>query len=549
MKLLKRQTLKLVLILSVTFALFFSVSVSPFAQIQSKLPAPASHVNDFAGVVDGSTKQRLENVLANLQQRTGINLTVATVQTTGGQDVFDFSRELARDWDIGLRASTDKSLLLVVSVDDKTFFTQLTKRAQSDLPEGALGEMNQRMRPFVSERNVSRALLTGVEKLVGDLAGKLGFSTEDMDQPAAGQPAVSGQSVVATEAAAAEATPKPSREATPKPTEENRQAEAPAKPAEDATASANSPKKSKDLAANSPKTSVATKTETSPADDEAEAEEVELTLTLPVAARVEKLKDFLATHPDSKSTARATELLISARAALGDQRLKAGDNAAGIEQMLIAIADSPPDMSGKLFTGVIAQIPLNLYLRGEQVTAFKAARLIEAKVTNDPKRLVALAGFYLSIERGDEAARLAEQAAKLAPDMAEVHDALGLALHISLRLDEAAAEYKRALELNPKSPGVRRSLADLNRAAGKVEDALALYREQLSAESADKGGRAGLVLSLFELGRTDEANKELQSALKDDPRNLALLTGTAYWFVAHSDSQRALDLAQKAVDV
>src|SRR5207302_345187 len=195
-----------------------------------------------------------------------------------------------------------------------------------------------------------------------------------------------------------------------------------------------------------------------------------------------------------------------------------------------------------------SQIPLNLYLRGERSQALKAGRLIEAKVVNDPKRLLALSGFYLGIERGDEAARLAEQAVKLTPEWAEAHNALGLALHISLRLNEAAAEYKRALELGPNTRGARRGLADLDRATGKFEEALPLYRDQVSADPRDKAARAGLVLTLFELGK-EEAKPELESAIKEDPRNLALLAGAAYWLVAHNNSEVGLKLAQSAVDI
>ena len=216
---------------------------------------------------------------------------------------------------------------------------------------------------------------------------------------------------------------------------------------------------------------------------------------------------------------------------------------------MLAIDEADANGSDKLFSGVIAQIPLNLYLRGEKVAAFKAAQNVETKFGADPKRLLAVAGFYLGIERGDEASRVAAQAVKLAPDMAEAHHALALGLHISLRLDEAAAEYKRALELDPNSKGARASLADLNRAAGKSEEALALYNEQLKANPRDKAARTGVVMSLLELGRKDDANTALEAALAEDPRNLNLLTGAAYWFAAHENSEKALELANKAVAI
>ena len=246
---------------------------------------------------------------------------------------------------------------------------------------------------------------------------------------------------------------------------------------------------------------------------------------------------------------RAPALLISSRAALGDEKLRTGDKDAGIGKFMLAISEAEPGISDKLFTGVLAQIPFNLYLRGERVQAFKAAQLIENKFASDAKRLLSVSGFYLSIERGDEAARVAQQAVTLAPEMAAAYDALGLALHISLRLDEAASAYKRALELDPKTASARRSLADLNRAAGKPTEALALYREQLTIDPADKGARTGLILSLYELDQTAEADKELDAALKENPRNVSLLAGAAYWFIAHKNNRRGLEMARRSADV
>lgn len=514
-----RKSTLLLFCLSMALVLLFSVN--QLAQTQT--PAPKGHVNDFAGVVDEKTKQQLENVLANVKLKTGIEFDIATVQTTAGQDIFDFSRQLATDWNVGARTSVRKSLLLVVSVTEKASFTQFSKSVQNSLPDGVLGEMSQRMRAPVEAGQFSAALNAGVNHFVSSLAQKLALSTDDFDKtspiaPTASQPTSardSGRPDPALTQATIDTLP-----VSVKPPE-SRSEKVPAK----------------------------TKRTSSNAVDEGDSETVELTLTKPLAERTALLKAFLDSHPDSKSRARAMELLVSSRAALGDERLKKGDTAGGIEQLTLAIADTPLNPSERLFAGVISQIPLNLYLRGETAAAAKAARDIETKFGNDPKRLLALSGFYVSTEQGAEAVRLAQRAVQLAPDLAESHQGVARALHVSLRLDEAAAEYKRALELDPNSKAARRGLADLKRAFGKAEEALALYRQQLEAEPADKAARTGLVLSLLDLSRADEAKVELEKALQTDPQNATLLAGAAYWFAAHNDGDLALALARRAVGV
>ncbi|MFL6211113.1 MAG: tetratricopeptide repeat protein [Pyrinomonadaceae bacterium] len=303
-----------------------------------------------------------------------------------------------------------------------------------------------------------------------------------------------------------------------------------------------------------PKTAKTTKPASKPADAAAnkptgaQAEFAEL-LKLPPAERVPRLQAFIDKNPPAALRTRAVEHLVVAHAALGDERLQAGDANAGVAEFKQALALAPADMSDKLFVEGVSQFPANLFLRGQRDAAGEVAQLIEAKVQDKPQRLLALAAFYLNIERTDEAARLAEAARTLAPDLAAAHQALGAAYRLALRLDNAANEYKRALELDPKSALSRRNLADLLRATGKPEDALALYRELLTAEPTDRLAQAGVVLSLLDADKHEDAERELAAALKAEARNLPLLVGAGYWFAAHNDAARAVELAGRAVDI
>jgi tetratricopeptide (TPR) repeat protein len=554
--------------------LFLLISANPFAQ-SNKLPAPSSHVSDFAGVIDADTKTRLENLLQGVKDKSKIDLYVAVVDSTGTQEIAIFSQQLARDWNIGAKTSRDKTLLMVVSTASKSSFTQFTRSVQADLPDGVLGEMSYRMSGALSDGRIAEAVDSGVHVFANALAEKIGFKVSDIETPTVAantpqtvlvgandqdEPRTRPRSVRDVPKAEAQATPPPveSPKTDPTPSEspatekqpEPTPAESPkteSTPEEAPKTEATKPGRKKPPAAAPKSTPVKQKTtaETSEQDLD-ELDEVELTLTKPLPERAVKLKEFLDTHPDSKARPRAVELLISTHAGLGDQKLKNGDIQGGIEQLMRAIEEADTTISEKLFAGVIAQIPMNLYLRGEREAAYKAAQSIETKFGNDPKRLLEVAGFYLGVERGADTVRLAENAVKLAPDLAEAHRMLAVGLHISLRLDEAAAEYKKTLELDPTSKVSRGSLADLYRAAGKNEEALALYNEQLAADPKDKAARAGKVIALFELHRSDEAESALQAALAAEPRNLPLLSGAAYWLAAHDNNEKALELALKA---
>ncbi|HWS86345.1 MAG TPA: hypothetical protein VN282_05255 [Pyrinomonadaceae bacterium] len=284
-----------------------------------------------------------------------------------------------------------------------------------------------------------------------------------------------------------------------------------------------------------------------PGDEDALKAELDEILKLDAAARVERLTAFVRANPDTPQTLRAQELLASARAALGDEKLRAGDRAAGIELFRTAVNEAPAAMSDKLFAEVISQLPGNLYLLGERGAGLELARAIEKRAEGNAVRLIALASFYLGIEQPEEAARLGKAAAELKPDMAAAHQVLGVAHRFQLKLDDAAAEFARAAELDPQNASSRHALAELKRATGKAEEAAALYRELLAANEQDGGARAGLVLALFDAGRRAEAERELQSALTGGAKDLPLLVGASYWYSAHGEGAKALELAEKAL--
>ncbi len=544
----------------------------------AELPESEGSVTDMANVLDSSMTRRLESLLAMLKERAGMEFAVVTVKTTGGEKIFDYSQRLARKWDVGALQSKGSSLLLVVSVDDGKFITQVSRRARTDLPDGLLGEMGNRMTEPFARRSFGEGLVSAVETFITKLAERRGFSLEGVNatQTAAAQnatpQAVRPRQVTAPPAETTTPANEPQTEAaTKEPAPAVVTAQAPAtdavpanEPAAQETTTAQSEAANADVeAAAQPQPAkrsslkdAFTKTKEPAAEasvtiprSSPERAELDDIVALPPAERIEKLKAFIEkqTRPSLKTL--GAELLVSAHAAVGDEKLRAGDAVGGVEQFQLALDAIPEKMSDAFFIKVVSQLPLNLYLRGQRTAAGDASRQIEAKVKDDPKRLVTLAGFFLSIENAEEAARLSDAAIALAPELADAHQMLGAARHVGLRLDEAAAEYARARELDPKLAPARRALADLRRASGKPEEALVLYREQLAADATDRPARAGVVLSLLDLGRKEEAEREMQAALAEDPENMALLVGASYWHAAQGDPKRAEELALQAIKI
>ena len=146
---------------------------------QSPLPQPTGYVNDYAGVVDSATKERLEITLGNLDRQHQIQFSVVTVDTTGGQDIFDYSLAVARGWGIGAKDVQKPSLLLLVAIKDRKYFTQVSRHLEGDLPDGLVGQIQrEQLVPAFRAGEYGQGLADTVSAYITTIATKNGFSTD-----------------------------------------------------------------------------------------------------------------------------------------------------------------------------------------------------------------------------------------------------------------------------------------------------------------------------------------------------------------------------------
>ena len=77
---------------------------------------------------------------------------------------------------------------------------------------------------------------------------------------------------------------------------------------------------------------------------------------------------------------------------------------------------------------------------------------------------------------------LLEQAARLRPDMAEIHNNLGIAYRALGNWNAAAAAFEQAVTADPASAGAYFNMADLAETLGQHDAAVACYRQAISLE-------------------------------------------------------------------
>lgn len=172
--------MKLSLILCGTLVLLALSSSAVWAQTgQSPLPPPTGYVNDFAHVIDSETKQRLETTLKNLDQQQQIQFAVVTIDSTGGQEIYDYSLSVARGWGLGSKDTQKPSLLLLAAIKDRKYFTQVSRHLEGDLPDGLVGQIQrEKLVPAFRAGDYGRGLTDTINAYILTVAGKNGFSTD-----------------------------------------------------------------------------------------------------------------------------------------------------------------------------------------------------------------------------------------------------------------------------------------------------------------------------------------------------------------------------------
>lgn len=180
------RAMKRFLIAAAAAALLGSVS-----NAQPQLPPPQGMVSDFAGKLSPGARQQLETLLTNFRDRSGIEISVVTVNFDDmkGYPIEDYALQLGRQWGVG-RGSTGRALVLLVAIQppggDGIYHggtrLEVSRHLEGDVPDILAGEVIRKMRDDFMAGRFDQALTNGTQTILATLAEKLGISMEGIDR-------------------------------------------------------------------------------------------------------------------------------------------------------------------------------------------------------------------------------------------------------------------------------------------------------------------------------------------------------------------------------
>ena len=181
-RLMGKQSLRISLLLVATLGL----SLCAWGQTASRLQ-PQGYVNDFAGVIDPGTQQKLTALCQEVDRKAGAQIAVVTVRTTGGVPIDEFSIDLAQRWGIGPKQK-DRGVMILLAVNDHRYRFEVGYGLEGILPDGLVGRFGREAVPLLRAGNYSGALLLMTSRVAGVIAADRGVTlTSAPALPAAGE--------------------------------------------------------------------------------------------------------------------------------------------------------------------------------------------------------------------------------------------------------------------------------------------------------------------------------------------------------------------------
>ena len=164
------------------------------------LPAPTGYVNDFAGVLTPETKQSLEALCAEVDQKAHAQIAVVTVQKleadpapsgkTGGMSagqmpaptVEEFATALEDKWKVGPKG-TDRGLLVIFVMNPLPAHGRIEVGygLEGILPDGKVGDIGREMKPVLRAGDLNQGISLGVHEIAQVIATDAGVTLAGLD--------------------------------------------------------------------------------------------------------------------------------------------------------------------------------------------------------------------------------------------------------------------------------------------------------------------------------------------------------------------------------
>jgi uncharacterized protein len=145
---------------------------------------PSNYVNDFAGVLDGATQARLNDLCRQVDQKAHAQIAVVTVKSLDGQDVVSYAVALYQKWGIGTKGK-DRGVLILLATQDHKYWITVGYGLEPILPDGKVGGFGREAVPILRTGKYGAAATLMTTRVASVIAQDAGVTLDNQPRFAA----------------------------------------------------------------------------------------------------------------------------------------------------------------------------------------------------------------------------------------------------------------------------------------------------------------------------------------------------------------------------
>jgi len=126
--------------LVLSFLFVFSSASFVFAQTIPNLPTLQKYVNDYAGVLSPNEVNQINNLAAQIEANTTVQVGVLTINSTQPYDIDTYSNQVFRSNGIGQKEKNN-GILIVVAVADRKYRIEVGYGLEGLIPDAKAGDI------------------------------------------------------------------------------------------------------------------------------------------------------------------------------------------------------------------------------------------------------------------------------------------------------------------------------------------------------------------------------------------------------------------------
>jgi uncharacterized protein len=138
------------------------------------LPMPTNYVEDKAGIIAADYERRINGLLQELEQKTGVQFIVLTVPSTGSVPIEMYSIELVEQWKLG-QADKDNGFLLTIAFEDRKYRFEVGYGLEGFLTDQYCGRVGRQiLAPAMKQGQASEGIYQTVLAIANKIATHYG---------------------------------------------------------------------------------------------------------------------------------------------------------------------------------------------------------------------------------------------------------------------------------------------------------------------------------------------------------------------------------------